>query len=118
MTHRSLKHSTGLLKRDGKLPAKALVIDRSTISRRMNRGKTMTESRMNLQLLTFPEEKALVGWITRLTATGHPATHTFIREMAEEIRKRCVNQINEEMELVSYPPHRNFMGPNFLKHHS
>jgi predicted MFS family arabinose efflux permease len=64
----------------------------------------MTESQENLQLLTFPEEKALVGWITCLTVTGHPTTYTFIREMAEEIRKRCVNQINEEMELVSYPP--------------
>ena len=62
------------------------------------------ESRENQQLLTIPEEKALVEWIRRLTITGHPATHTFIREMAEELRQRRVSQINDEMDLVCYLP--------------
>ena len=62
----------------------------------------MVESREGAQLLSIPEEKALVEWITRLTITGHPATHAFIREMAEEIRQRRVSQINNEMELIYY----------------
>jgi hypothetical protein len=37
---------------------------------------------------TKAEEKVLVEWITRLTATGHPARHGFIRDMAEEIRRQ------------------------------
>jgi hypothetical protein len=98
--------------------AKALGVSYATIKRRVRGGQTVAESKENVQLLTFPEEKALVGWITRLTSTGHPATHAFIREMAEEIRKRRVDQINKEMELVFYPPIGTSWVPSFLKRHS
>lgn len=49
--------------------------------------------------------------------TGHPATHTFIKEMAEEIRKRRVTEINAEMDLISYPPIGLTWVPSFLKQH-
>lgn len=97
--------------------AKTLGISRHTIARRMKGGKSVMESRENQQLLTIPEEKALVEWIRRLTITGHPATHTFIREMAEELRQRRVSQINDEMDLVCYLPIGNSWVPNFLKRH-
>ena len=37
------------------------------------------------QLLSENEEKELVRWITRLTATGYAPRHITLREMAEEI---------------------------------
>jgi hypothetical protein len=58
--------------------AKVLGVSYATIKRRVRGGQTVAESKENVQLLTFPEEKALVGWITYLTSTGHPATHAFI----------------------------------------
>ena len=65
----------------------------STISRRLNGGKTRADARESQQLLSKAQEKALVGWITDLTATGHPARHDFIKDMAEEIRKQ--SKIND-----------------------
>ena len=51
------------------------------------------------------EEKELVRWITQLTQTGYPPRHQIVREMAEEIRRQHVCQINEDgIEYVSYPP--------------
>ena len=95
--------------------ASALGISKDTVSRRLSGGKSVAESRENSQLLTIPEEKALVEWITRLTMTGHPATHAFIREMAEEIRRKRVEKINNEMELISYDPIGTKWVPTFLK---
>jgi hypothetical protein len=65
----------------------------NTLTRRLNGGKSRAEAREEQQLLTKVEEKVLVKWITHLTATGHPARHAFIREMAEEIRKQCGSEI-------------------------
>jgi len=48
--------------------------------------KSCAQAREAQQMLTKSEEKVLGKWITHLTATGHPARHQFIREMAEEIR--------------------------------
>lgn len=67
--------------------AKALGLSESTLHRRIRGGKSRAEAREGQQILSKAEEKALEGWITRLTATGHPASHDFIQEMAEEIRK-------------------------------
>ena len=97
--------------------AKALGIPRSTIHRRIQNGKSMAESRQAQQLLSGPEEKALKEWIVRLTVTGHPATHQFIKEMAEEIRKKRIAQINDEMELVSYDPIGSTWVRGFIKRH-
>ena len=111
----------GIAKKKWKNPneaGKALGISRHTIGRRMKGGKSTAQSVEARQLLTIPEEKALVEWIKRLTITGHPATHAFIREMAEEIRNRRVSQINIDMNLVTYPPIGNSWVPTFLKRHA
>jgi hypothetical protein len=34
------------------------------------------------QLLTRAEERALVKWLTHLTASGYPARHCFLQKMA------------------------------------
>ena len=57
------------------------------------------------QNLTHAEEKELVGWITCLTISGYPPHYKTLREMAEEIRKQSVKNINDEgMQLVEYEP--------------
>jgi hypothetical protein len=68
--------------------AKALGLSRETLKHRMKRRKSRTQAPEVQQMLTKSEEKVLTKWITHLTATGHPARHEFIREMAEEIRAR------------------------------
>lgn len=68
--------------------AKALGLSTSTLARRFRGGKSRIDAREYQQALTGAEEKALEGWITRLTSTGHPARHDFVRDMAEEIRKQ------------------------------
>jgi len=54
--------------------------------------------------LSSPEEKALKEWIIYLTMTGHPTTYQFIKEMAEEIKKKHITHVNNKMKLVSYDP--------------
>lgn len=44
----------------------ALNISKDTIKRRLQGGKSVAESREITQLLTIPEEKALLRWITHL----------------------------------------------------
>src|ERR1700741_884295 len=68
--------------------AKALGLSEASLARRIKGGKSRYEAREKQQAMTKGEEKSLERWIERLTATGHPATHEFIREMAEEIRKQ------------------------------
>jgi len=68
--------------------AKETGASESTVARRFKGGKTRVEAREVQQMLSGAQEKALVSWITNLTETGHPASHAFIREMAEEIRKQ------------------------------
>lgn len=75
---------------------------KNTVSKRLIGGKSIAEAREDDQLLSIPEERALVKWITRLTMNGHPAIHIFIKEMADEIRQQRDNEINREMELISY----------------
>jgi hypothetical protein len=59
-----------------------------------------SDARESQQKLTATEEKVLADWITHLTATGHPARHDFIQEMAEEIRNQRSNiQMRSEIPL-------------------
>src|SRR2546423_15337421 len=58
----------------------------TTVLRRLNRGKSTTESRESQQILTIAEENVLAECITHLTNVGHPPKHVFICELAEEIR--------------------------------
>ena len=85
-----LKALAGIQSGQYKNPSKAAretSASKSTLVKRLNGGKTRAEAREEQQMLSQAQEKALVSWITNLTATGHPAHHNFIREMAEEIRK-------------------------------
>ena len=66
--------------------AKHFNVSPATLGRRLNGGKSITESRESTQLLSIPEEKALAKCITRLTASGFPVTHDLLQEMVEEIR--------------------------------
>ena len=59
------------------------------------------------------EEKVLADWITQLTATGHPARHEFIRELAEEIRQKRHIDIRD-FELI--PLGKSWV-QQFLKRH-
>ena len=48
------------------------------------------------------EEQAVVGWVLRAAATGHPVTHSFLRQLAEEIRKPRVTPDNSA--TITVPP--------------
>src|SRR5579871_6832382 len=75
----------------------------TTLNRRYNGGKSIAESREPQQLFTIAEEHAIARTVTRLTASGYPATHVLIEEIADEIRKRRVIGINEpSVEYVTY----------------
>src|SRR5947207_13157699 len=67
----------------------------------MNEDKSMTESRESQQILTIPEENALAECITHLTIVEHPPKHTFIHELAEEIRSTRLNAQNDPPETPS-----------------
>jgi hypothetical protein len=77
--------------------SKALEVSRTTLTRRMKGIKTQQEARETQQLLTCQEERALVDWISRSTATGNPVPYPYIKEMAEEIRR---SRAGENVEFL------------------
>jgi hypothetical protein len=81
--------------------AKGVGMSAKTLTRRLNGGKSRVEAREEQQKLIKTEEKVLVKWITHLTATGHPARHAFIRDMAEEIRQQRGPEMGIELPLGS-----------------
>ena len=94
--------------------AHALQLSRATLYRRLAGGKSRAEGKQNQQSLTHGEEQALAGWITQLTATGHPARHCFIKEIAEEIRRQ---RHSLSATPVSYPTLGDAWVPQFLSRH-
>jgi hypothetical protein len=94
--------------------AKALDLAPKTLYRRPAGGKSRAEGKENQQNLTLAEEQAFARWITQLTATGHPARHAFIREIAEEIRKQ--RHSNSTFPVV-YPSIGDSWVPQFLSRH-
>lgn len=60
---------------------------KSTVYRRAKGGLTRQEAHAYRQALSPDEENVLVSWIERLAAAGHPVKHSFVRDLAEEIRK-------------------------------
>ena len=52
------------------------------------------QANLHRQALSPDEECALVKWVERLSCTGHPVRHKFLRELAEEIRKPRVELEN------------------------
>jgi hypothetical protein len=83
--------------------AHAFNIPRQTLYNQLDRKPPRKKAHETEQLLSHAEEKELVRWITCLAITGYPPRYDTLREMAEEIRKRCVKNINENgLELVRY----------------
>jgi len=85
--------------------ARAFNVPKRTLYDRINKNmQPRNLAHESDQNLTHAEEKELVRWITRLTISGYPPRYKTLREMAEEVRKRRVKNINDEgMELVQYP---------------
>jgi DDE superfamily endonuclease/Tc5 transposase DNA-binding domain len=67
--------------------------------------------------LTAHEESELVRWVTHLTKTGYPVQHSELLSMAKEIQQQRVRKINEEYELISYPPIGKDWTKRFLSRH-
>jgi hypothetical protein len=65
-------------------------VSKTTLGYRMTGRKTRAKAHETQQLLSNAQENTLARWITRLTATGFPATPLMIKQMAEEIRVQRV----------------------------
>ncbi|KFZ22850.1 hypothetical protein V502_02672 [Pseudogymnoascus sp. VKM F-4520 (FW-2644)] len=65
-------------------------VPKSTLADRMSGKKTRAVAHEIEQAFSNAEENTLARWITRLTATGFPATPMLIKEMAEEVCARRV----------------------------
>ena len=68
-----------------------------TVYRRFSDGQSIPESRALSQSLSPIEEKTLVKWIKLSIVLDHPVIHPFLRELAEEIRKSCIENGNLNM---------------------
>src|SRR5437762_6004877 len=76
--------------------ALAFNVHHSTLYDRLDGKPPSNKVHETEQLLSHAEEKELLRWITRLTITSYPPRYDTLREMAEEIRKRHVKNINED----------------------
>ena len=95
--------STGKFKTASRA-AKVLGLSKSTVYRQKSGGLTRAQAWEAQHILSRPEEKALIVWLTMMAATGNPLNHSFVREMAEEIRQKWLVGINDEYAtLVTYP---------------
>ena len=61
-----------------------------TFQARMSGQTTRANAHASQQILSNAEERTLVQWITRLTRTEYPASPALAVQMAEEIRRACV----------------------------
>jgi hypothetical protein len=74
--------------------AKKWGLNRSTLSRR-HQGKQRSRASANSitrQCLTTAEERALIGFINKLSARGIPPTASIVRNLAEEMIGRSVEK--------------------------
>ena len=62
----------------------------STIYRRLHGQKSRRDANVDSQALTPTEEYSLVQWAQHAESMGHPLRHQFLRELAEELRKKPV----------------------------
>ena len=98
--------------------AKQLGLSSTTLYERNKGRPSRQESHEEQQNLTRYEEDALARWVSQLTATGHAPRHPFLREMAEEIRRQRVSNINDPfIEYVTYPPLGQEWVTRFLQRH-
>ena len=64
----------------------------ATIARRMRDGKMRHEVNVKNQALTPAEKYALISFVKRATALGHPIRYPYLRKLAEVLRKERVGQ--------------------------
>lgn len=79
-------------------------VDRTTLGARMRGRKTRRQANESAQILSPAEENTLIRWITRLTATGYPATPALLKEMAQEVRSRQVLVASRQPPPSLQPP--------------
>jgi len=97
----------------------AFNVPHQTLYDRMNGKPPRHLAQEKQQVLSNAEEKELVQWITRLTITAYPPRHKTLLEMAEEIRKRRVREINNQIGInIEYHPIEKDWVPRFLRRHS
>jgi hypothetical protein len=85
--------------------AKQLSMSKATLYRRQNGGVGRVVARQSQQTLTEAEERALVKWLTHLTASGYPARHSIVRKMVVGIQQLRLAKINDaSQEVVTYKP--------------
>ncbi|EDN97116.1 hypothetical protein SS1G_02044 [Sclerotinia sclerotiorum 1980 UF-70] len=65
-------------------------VPKSTLADRLAGKKTRSQTYEMAQILSNAEENTLVQWIPQLTITGFPATPILMKEIADEIRLRCI----------------------------
>ena len=64
----------------------AFSIPHPTLQHRLSGRLSRFTSHEAMQILSKPEERTLVRWISQLTKTGFPASPALVVQMAEEIR--------------------------------
>jgi hypothetical protein len=80
---------------------------------------TSTLSAEKQQVLSHAEEKELVQWITHLTITGYSPQYKTLLEIAKEIRKRRIREINDQASInIKYSPIEKDWVIRFLHRHS
>ena len=72
--------------------AKATGASSATIAHRMHGGKTCREANVKNQALTPAEESALISFVKRATALGHPIRHPYLRELAQVLWKERIGK--------------------------
>jgi Tc5 transposase DNA-binding domain/helix-turn-helix, Psq domain len=98
--------------------ALAFKVPRQTLYDRVKGKPPRNKAHEAEQLLSHAEEKELVRWITLLTLTGYPPRYITLREMATEIRKRRIKNINEnDIQLVQYDDIGEQWVQRFLRRH-
>lgn len=86
--------------------AVAFKVPYATLQRRVSGGLSRSHAHESQQILSTPEEKTLVRWLTHLTATGSPATPALVVEMALEIRNgRLQLEKSEPVNLQTIRQH-------------
>jgi len=79
-------------------------VPRSTLCDRVNGKSTRAQAHENEQILSTPEERTLVRWIKRLTATGFPVSPALLREMAQEVLENRVTYASERVNESTETP--------------
>lgn len=62
----------------------------ATLSRHLNGGLTRHGANVKNQALTPTQELALVTFVKHATAVGHPIRHSYLRELADVLRRTRV----------------------------